>query len=60
MKTLLTELLGIEHPIMLAGMNGVAWSDVVAAVSEAGGCGVLGRRVGLWSNSAMNARKSDR
>ncbi|MBY0588005.1 nitronate monooxygenase [bacterium] len=42
MKTLLTELLGIEHPIMLAGMNGVAWSDVVAAVSEAGGCGVLG------------------
>ena len=42
MKTLLTELLGIEHPVMLAGMNGVAWSEVVAAVSEAGGCGVLG------------------
>lgn len=42
MQTKLTELLGIEHPIMLAGMNGVAWSDVVAAVSEAGGCGVLG------------------
>jgi enoyl-[acyl-carrier protein] reductase II len=42
MKTLLTELLGIDHPVMLAGMNGVAWSDVVAAVSEAGGCGVLG------------------
>lgn len=42
MQTKLTDLLGIEHPIMLAGMNGVAWSDVVAAVSEAGGCGVLG------------------
>lgn len=42
MQTMLTNLLGIEHPIMLAGMNGVAWSDVVAAVSEAGGCGVLG------------------
>lgn len=42
MQTKLTELLGIEHPVMLAGMNGVAWSEVVAAVSEAGGCGVLG------------------
>lgn len=42
MQTALTELLGIDYPIMLAGMNGVAWSDVVAAVSEGGGCGVLG------------------
>lgn len=42
MKTRLTELLNIEHPIMLAGMGGVAYSDLVAAVSDAGGYGCLG------------------
>ena len=42
MKTRLTELLGIEHPIMLAGMGGVSYSALAAAVSEAGGYGCLG------------------
>ncbi len=42
MKTRLTELLGIEHPIMLAGMGGVAYSKLTAAVSNAGGYGCLG------------------
>ncbi len=42
MKTRLTELLGIEHPIMLAGMGGVSYSTLVAAVSNAGGYGCLG------------------
>jgi len=42
MKTRLTELLNIEHPIMLAGMGGVAYSDLTAAVSNAGGYGCLG------------------
>jgi enoyl-[acyl-carrier protein] reductase II len=42
MKTRLTELLGIEHPIMLAGMGGVSYSDLAAAVSNAGGYGCLG------------------
>ena len=42
MKTRLTELLGIEHPIMLAGMGGVAYSALTAAVSNAGGYGCLG------------------
>ena len=32
-KTPLTDLLGIEHPVMLAGMNAVAHADLVAAVS---------------------------
>ncbi len=41
-KTVLTEMLGVEHPIMLAGMGGVSWANVVAAVSEAGGYGVMG------------------
>jgi enoyl-[acyl-carrier protein] reductase II len=42
MKTRLTERLGIEHPIMLAGMGGVSYSSLAAAVSEAGGIGCLG------------------
>jgi enoyl-[acyl-carrier protein] reductase II len=42
MKTRLTEILKIEHPIMLAGMGGVAYSALAAAVSNAGGYGCLG------------------
>lgn len=41
-RTRLTELLGIEHPVMLAGMGGVSYSKIVAAVSGAGGFGCLG------------------
>jgi enoyl-[acyl-carrier protein] reductase II len=42
MRTRLTELLDIDHPIMLAGMGGVSYHRLVAAVSEAGGIGTLG------------------
>lgn len=42
LHTPLCDLLGVEHPIMLAGMGGVSWSDLAAAVSNAGGYGVLG------------------
>ena len=42
MRTRLTELLGIEHPVMLAGMGGVSYSALAAAVSDAGGFGCLG------------------
>jgi enoyl-[acyl-carrier protein] reductase II len=42
MKTRLTETLGIDHPVMLAGMGGVSYHRLVAAVSEAGGFGCLG------------------
>ncbi len=42
MKTRLTEILGIEHPVMLAGMGGVSYAPLVTAVSEAGGFGCLG------------------
>ena len=42
MHTRLTELLGIEHPVMLAGMGGVSYSELVTAVSAAGGFGCLG------------------
>src|SRR3954470_3299822 len=42
MRTRLTELLDIEHPVMLAGMGGVSYHALVAAVSEAGGIGTFG------------------
>ena len=42
MRTRLTELLDIEHPVMLAGMGGVAYGRLAAAVSDAGGYGCLG------------------
>lgn len=42
MRTRLTDVLGVEHPVMLAGMGGVSYHRLVAAVSEAGGFGCLG------------------
>ena len=42
MRTRLTDLLGVEHPVMLAGMGGVSYSGLAAAVSSAGGFGCLG------------------
>ena len=42
LQTRVCELLGIEHPIFAAGMGGVSHADLVAAVSNAGGMGVLG------------------
>jgi enoyl-[acyl-carrier protein] reductase II len=41
-KTPLCAQLGVDHPIMLAGMGGVSYAEVVAAVSNAGGFGTLG------------------
>jgi enoyl-[acyl-carrier protein] reductase II len=45
LRTRLTDVLGIEHPVMLAGMGGVSYHRLVAAVSEAGGFGCLGASV---------------
>lgn len=42
MKTRVTELLGIEHPIIQGGMAWVAEHHLAAAVSEAGGLGMIG------------------
>jgi NAD(P)H-dependent flavin oxidoreductase YrpB (nitropropane dioxygenase family) len=42
LKTELCKQLGIEHPILSAGFAAGAGPEVVAAVSNAGGCGVLG------------------
>lgn len=42
MKTRITELLGIEYPIIQGGMAWVAEYHLAAAVSEAGGLGIIG------------------
>ena len=42
LHTPLCDLLDIEKPIMLAGMGGVSYAELAAAVSNAGGYGVLG------------------
>ncbi|KAK2073678.1 hypothetical protein P8C59_007938 [Phyllachora maydis] len=41
-STPLTQVLGIEHPIILAGMARVSGGALAAAVSNAGGLGVIG------------------
>jgi len=42
LSTPITDLLGIRHPVILAGMNVAAGPDLVAAVTNAGGLGVIG------------------
>ena len=46
MKTAITELLGIEHPIILAAMAWVTNAEMVAAISNAGGLGTIGPNAG--------------
>ncbi|KAG0638228.1 2-nitropropane dioxygenase [Tuber brumale] len=41
-QTDLTKLFGIEHPVLLAGMNVAAGPKLAAAVTNAGGLGVIG------------------
>jgi NAD(P)H-dependent flavin oxidoreductase YrpB (nitropropane dioxygenase family) len=41
LKTPLCDLLGIEYPILQAGMGGVAYGPLAAAVSKAGGLGTI-------------------
>ena len=41
MKTQITELFGIEHPIIQGGMHYVGFAELAAAVSNAGGLGII-------------------
>ena len=41
MKTRITELLGIEHPVVQGGMQWVGLAELASAVSNAGGLGIL-------------------
>jgi enoyl-[acyl-carrier protein] reductase II len=57
MRTRLTDILEIEHPVMLAGMGGVSYADLVVAVSEAGGFGCLG--ASTMSDDELDAQMAD-
>ena len=41
MKTRITELFGIQHPIIQGGMHYVGYAELAAAVSNAGGLGII-------------------
>lgn len=41
-RTPICDMLGIEYPVLLAGMGGVSYAELCAAVSNAGGFGTLG------------------
>jgi nitronate monooxygenase len=41
MKTRITELFGIDHPIIQGGMHFVGFAELAAAVSNAGGLGII-------------------
>jgi nitronate monooxygenase len=41
MKTRITELFGIQHPIIQGGMHYVGFAEMAAAVSNAGGVGII-------------------
>ena len=49
-STSVTQLLGIKHPILLAGMGQTSGAPMAAAVSNAGGLGVIG---GVGYTNAM-------
>lgn len=41
-RTPITDLFKIQHPVLLAGMNVAAGPELAAAVTNAGGLGVIG------------------
>lgn len=41
MKTRITEMFGIEHPVLQGGMHYVGFAEMAAAVSNAGGLGII-------------------
>ncbi len=41
MKTRITELFGIKHPVIQGGMHYVGFAEMAAAVSNAGGLGII-------------------
>jgi nitronate monooxygenase len=51
LKTRITELFGIEHPIIQGGMHYVGFAELAAAVSNAGGLGTI---TGLTQKSAKD------
>ena len=62
LKTRLTRKLGIEHPILLGPMNLVAGGKLAAAVTNAGGLGIIGGGYGDadWLEAQFSAAGSAR
>jgi nitronate monooxygenase len=40
-KTRITEMFGVKYPIVMGGMTGVGYADLVAAVANAGALGFI-------------------
>ena len=57
MKTAITEMFGIEHPIIQGGMHFVGYAEMAAAVSNAGGLGII---TGLTQPTRRRSRQGDR
>lgn len=58
MKTRITELFGIEHPIIQGGMHYVGFAEMAAAVSNAGGLGIItGLTLGSPERLAQEIRR---
>lgn len=56
LRTKLCDMLGIETPVMLAGMGGIAGMDLVAAVSNAGGFGTWGSAIDITKGGPDEVR----
>lgn len=56
-KTFFTEKVGVKHPIMLGGMHYVGYAGLAAAVSNAGGLGII---TALTQTSPEDLRKEIR
>ena len=48
LKTKITEMFGIQHPVVQGGMHFVGFAEMAAAVSNAGGLGII---TGLYKNT---------
>ncbi len=57
LKTKFTEMLGIKHPIMMAGMNWITTPKLVAAVCNAGGVGILATAAFTPEETRKNIRE---
>jgi NADH:quinone reductase (non-electrogenic) len=54
LKTRITQLFGIQHPIIQGGMHFVGFAELAAAVSNAGGLGII---TGLTQRTPENLRQ---
>jgi nitronate monooxygenase len=60
-NTALTEALGLEYPIVLAPMGSISGGRLAAAVSNAGGLGLVGGGYGdhVWLRDELSVAKAE-